>query len=273
MPDWLPILVPLAAAFAGALLAAALALALRPAAPDAGTLEAVRRDLAGLAASLGAKQARGALAERQLRALLEDQLPAAAYAWQHTLADGRRCDALIRLPSPPGPIAVDAKFPLEGWLGWREATEPGAAARALRRFAADLRTHVDDVAARYVRPGETASVALLYLPSETLFLEVQAALPEVVAAAARQGVHIVSPGTLWAVLGTIRALLRDVRLGAGLPRLRSEIAALVADAGRLEERAAAMRRHSAGLQTELRRIEHAAQAIARAGARLEADEG
>jgi len=74
------------------------------------------------------------------------------------------------------------------------------------------------------------------------------------------------------VLGTLRALLRDLRLQNGLPRLRGDIAALVAEAAKLEARVAGMRRHYAELQGEMRRIELAAQAIAAAGARLEAEE-
>lgn len=299
MPDWLPILVPLAAAFAGALLAAALALALRPpqgdpalalrldaAAEGVRRMEArlavvdgaradqveLRRQLAGLAALLGNKQARGALGERQLRDLLADRLPAAAYAWQHTLADGLRCDALIRLPFPPGPIAVDAKFPLEAWRAWREATDEPARATALRRMASDMRRHIDDVAQKYIRPGETADGALMFLPAEALHADLHAALPQLVDDAARRGVHLVSPGTLWAVLGTLRALLRDLRLQEGLPGLRADITALVAEAERLEARVGAMRRHYAALQAEMRRIEIAAQAIAAAGARLEAED-
>lgn len=299
MPDWLPILVPLAAAFAGALLAAALALALRPPTSDPALtlrLEAaaegvrrmeerlavvdaargdqaeLRRQLASLAAILGNKQARGALGERQLRELLADRLPAAAYSWQHTLADGLRCDALIHLPFPPGPIAVDAKFPLEGWRAWREAAGEPERSQALRRMSADIRRHIDDVARKYIRPGETAEGALLFLPAESLHADLHAALPEVVNDAARRGVHLVSPGTLWAVLGTLRALLRDLRLQDGLPRLRGDIAALVAEAAKLEARVAGMRRHYAELQGEMRRIELAAQAIAAAGARLEAEE-
>lgn len=300
MADWLPILVPLAAAFAGALLAAALAISLRPPSGDPAltlrleaaaegvrrmeqrlaVVDAARADqqelgrhVAQLAAILGNKQSRGALGEQQLRALLDDRLPAAAYSWQHTLADGARCDALIHLPFPPGPIAVDAKFPLEAWRAWREAATGPERAVALRRMAADMRRHVDDVAGKYIRPGETAEGALIFLPAEALHADVNAALPELIVAAARRGVHLVSPGTLWAVLGTLRALLRDLRLQDGLPGLRRDVAVLVAEAARLEARVAGMRRHYGELQAEMRRIELSAQAIAAAGARLEADEG
>jgi DNA recombination protein RmuC len=42
-------------------------------------------------------------------------LPADAYSFQTTLSNGKRADCLIRLPNPPGPIVIDAKFPLEAY--------------------------------------------------------------------------------------------------------------------------------------------------------------
>ena len=78
--------------------------------------EALGAQVGSLAQILGNKQARGAFGEVQLRQLIEDRLPADGFAWQHTLSNGTRCDCLIRLPHPPGPIAVDSKFPLEAWL-------------------------------------------------------------------------------------------------------------------------------------------------------------
>ncbi len=225
-----------------------------------------------LAAILGNKQARGAFGEVALRDMLADRLPAEAWAWQHSLSNGTRCDALIRLPHPPGPIAVDSKFPLEAWRAWREAEEEAARTAAARRLAADIRRHVEDVAGKYIRPGETAEGALIFLPSEALFADLSAHHPALVAEAARRGVHLVSPGTMWAVLGTMRALLRDVRLRAEAHRLRAELARLAEETERLDRRVAALKRHFAEAQADLHQVELSAQRIAAAGARVAAVE-
>ena len=47
--------------------------------------------------------------------------------------------------------------------------------------------------------------------------------------AARRGVYLVSPGTLWAVLGAMRALMRDVRLRSEAQQLRREVLCSVGD--------------------------------------------
>ncbi len=82
------------------------------------------------------------------------------------LSNGKRADCLIHLPNPPGPIAIDSKFPLESWLALREAADDTARTLALRRLTADVQKHVKDVAERYIIPGETAEGALIFVPSE-----------------------------------------------------------------------------------------------------------
>ncbi len=235
-------------------------------------LERLGSEVTSLTSILGNKQARGAFGEVALRDMLADRLPASAWEWQWTLANGTRCDALVRLPHPPGPIAVDSKFPLEAWRAWREATEEPARAQAARRLAADLRRHVEDVATKYIRPGETAEGALIFLPSEALFADLSAHHPALVAEAARRGVHLVSPGTMWAVLGTMRALLRDVRLREEAHRLREALARLAEETERLDRRVAALKGHFAAAEADLAQVELSARRIAAAGARVAAVE-
>jgi DNA recombination protein RmuC len=64
---------------------------------------------------LSNKQTRGAFGEIQLNDIVAKALPADAYSFQTTLSNGKRADCLIHLPNPPGPIVIDAKFPLEAY--------------------------------------------------------------------------------------------------------------------------------------------------------------
>jgi DNA recombination protein RmuC len=235
-------------------------------------LESLSGQVTSLASILGNKQARGAFGEVQLRDMLADRLPAEGWAWQHTLANGTRCDALIRLPFPPGPIAIDSKFPLEAWQALRLAMDDTARTAALRRLASDIRRHVDDVATKYICPGETAEGALIFLPSEALHADLHAQHGALIAEAARRGVYLVSPGTLWAVLGAMRALMRDVRLKAEAQALRLGVARLAEEVGRLDRRVANLRRHHAESQADMDQIAITTQKILAAAARIEAVE-
>ena len=72
-------------------------------------------DVLSLQDILSNKQTRGAFGEIQLQDIVSKALPSDAYAWQVTLSNGKRADCLIHLPNPPGPIVIDAKFPLEAY--------------------------------------------------------------------------------------------------------------------------------------------------------------
>jgi len=227
-------------------------------------IEALGAQVGTLERILGNKQARGAFGEVQLRELVEDRLPPGGFAWQHVLSNGTRCDCLIRLPHPPGPIVVDSKFPLEAWNVLRAAAEAERPVAA-RRFAADVRRHVDAIATKYILPGETAEGALMFVPSEAICAALHAEHPALVAEAARRGVWIVSPNTMWAVLTTMRGLMRDLRLKAEAHRIRIEVDRLMEELGRLDRRVAALRGHFAQMQQDVAEIETTTRKIARRG--------
>ena len=94
-------------------------------------------DVLSLQDILSNKQTRGAFGEIQLLDIVGKALPSDAYAWQATLSNGRRADCLIHLPNPPGPIAIDSKFPLEAYEALRAADTDWALKDAVAKMKAD----------------------------------------------------------------------------------------------------------------------------------------
>lgn len=233
-----------------------------------GNIEALGTQVNTLAGILGNKQARGAFGESQMEQIIADRLPSDAFTLQATLSNGKRADCLIHLPNPPGPIAIDSKFPLESWLMLRDAADDATRTQKLRQFSADVQKHIKDVAERYIIPGETAEGALIFVPSEAIYAELHTSLVSLVSDATRRGVYIVSPTTLWAVLGTMRALLRDVRLRTEAGRIRKEVDKMLADVGRLEDRTDSLRKHFGQVQKDVDQIETSVGAIKRGGQRI-----
>ena len=233
-----------------------------------GNIEALGNQVNTLAGILGNKQARGAFGESQMEQIIADRLPSDAFTLQATLSNGRRADCLIHLPNPPGPIAIDSKFPLESWLMLRDAADDATRTQRLRQFSTDVQKHIKDVADRYIIPGETAEGALIFVPSEAIYAELHTSLVSLVSDATRRGVYIVSPTTLWAVLGTMRALLRDVRLRTEAGRIRKEVDRMLADVGRLEDRTDSLRKHFGQVQKDVEQIETSVGAIKRGGQRI-----
>jgi DNA recombination protein RmuC len=203
---------------------------------------------------LSNKQTRGAFGETQLADQVKNVLPPSAYSFQERLSNGSRVDCLLKLPNPPGSIAVDAKFPLESFNRMRAAEDDAQRAAAQRQFAADVMKHVQDIASKYIIPGETADSALMFLPAEAVYAELHAALPEVVEKSHRARVYIVSPTTLMATLNTIRAVLKDAQMREQAGLIQKEVMAMNDDVIRLDDRVAKLQRHFGQVEEDVRQI-------------------
>lgn len=217
---------------------------------------------------LSNKQARGAFGEVQLRDLITGALPADAYAFQARVGDGKIADCLLMLPNPPGNLAIDAKFPLEGYYALREAREEPARKVALAALRQSVRKHLADIGDRYIVAGETADAALMFVPSEAVYAEIHASLPDVVQESYRRRVFITSPTTLWATLNTLRAVVRDVRLREHAHQLRDELHKLLEDVGRVDQRVGNLERHFAQAQADVAQLRTSTDKVTRRGEKL-----
>ncbi len=157
----------------------------------------------------------------QLADVIRNALPPEGYEMPASLSNSRRADCLVRLPRPAGPIAIDARFPVEAFAMLRGA-DPRRMADAESEFRRVAIRHVVDIAERLISPGETADSAILFLPSEAMYTELHHRFPDVVQDAWRARVWIVSPTTLLATLHTIQAALAAAEPRAGGAFLRGE---------------------------------------------------
>lgn len=217
---------------------------------------------------LSNKQARGAFGEVQLADLVSAILPPSAFAMQCALSNGSRVDCLLTLPQPPGPIAIDAKFPLESYHALRAAADPTQLAAAQRAFRNDVGKHIADIAAKYIIGGETAESALMFLPSEAVYAELHTNFLDVVERSYRARVYIVSPTTLMATLNTVRAVLKDVRMREQAHLIQKEVGVLVKDVERLAERVANLKRHFGQTATDIDQIVISTDKIASRGEKI-----
>lgn len=222
----------------------------------------------GLQDILANKQARGAFGKIQLNDLVRNILPPSAYEFQAKLSNDKRADCLIKLPNPPGPIAVDSKFPLESYHALRNAASDADLQAAQRGFTSDILKHVKDISDRYIIPGETADSAIMFLPSEAVYAELHANFPSVVEKSFRAKVWIVSPTTLMATLNTVRAILKDARIREQAHVIQEEVSKMMEDVSRLGDRVGKLQSHFKQADEDLRQIATSTDKISRRGDRI-----
>jgi len=206
-------------------------------------IEKLSGDVLGLQDILSNKQTRGAFGEIQLNDIVGKALPRDSYTLQATLENGKRADCLVHLPNPPGPIVIDAKFPLEAYEALRNATTDAEKAAAARAMRTSVKAHITAISGKYIIEGETADGALMFLPSEAVYAELHANFPELVREGFAAKVWIVSPTTCMATLNTMRAVLKDARMREQAGAIRKELALLHSDVDRLGKRVGNLDRH------------------------------
>jgi DNA recombination protein RmuC len=218
---------------------------------------------------LANNQARGAYGEIQLENLITQMLPSSAYSFQHSLPNNRRADCLLQLPNPPGPIVIDAKFPLESWYALGQANDDQEKAKARKALEAALIKHVTDIADRYIIPGHTAESALMFIPSEAIYAELHSHLSKALDMSFAKRVYVVSPTTLMAILNTVRAVLRDVRMRQQAAFIQEQVGKLLKDIERLNDRVGKLDRHFHLAQQDIDDISKSTRAISRTGEKIE----
>lgn len=218
---------------------------------------------------LSNKQARGAIGQTQMEDLVRNMLPSSAYDFQVTLSNGKRADCIIRLPNPPGLIAVDSKYPHEAFMRLSAAQDDRDRTAAEQAFRGDVIKHIQDIAAKYIIPGETADSAIMFVPAESVFAELHDRFPMVVEEGFRRRVFIVSPTTLMATLNTIRTVLKDARMREQAHVIQTEIQKMMEDVARLDKRVGQLATHFDQTQRDIKDVLTSTGKIVKRGVAIE----
>ena len=217
-------------------------------------IQTLAKDVVGLQAILSNKQTRGAFGQARMEAIVADGLPMGAYAFQTTLSNGSRPDCTIRMPNGAPPLVVDAKFPLEAWNALRAAASPEAARLATQQFRRDLDTHIRDIAQKYLVTGETQETAFLFVPSESIFADIHEHHEAIIQRAQRQRIVIVSPSLLMLSIQVIQSVLKDQRMREQAHVIQGEVARLMDDLTRLDDRVRKLHGHFTAAQKDVEMI-------------------
>ncbi len=177
-------------------------------------IEKLSTDVVSLQNVLTDKKTRGTFGEVQLNHILVSifgDKNEKVFQTQATLSNGKIVDALLHIPDPMGDLAIDSKFPLENYQRMVDKDSTDALrTEATRKFKTDIKKHVDDIATKYIIPTETSDQAVMFIPAEAIFAELNAYHQDIIDYAQRKRVWIASPTTLMSLLTTVQVLLRNV---------------------------------------------------------------
>jgi len=216
---------------------------------------------------LANKQSRGAFGQGRMELIVQDGLPKGCYQFQLTLSNKSRPDCAIFLPDQR-PLVIDAKFPLEAISAFREAKSDEERKLAASRVRQDLARHVGDIADKYLIPGETQDLALMFVPSESVYAELHDGFDDIVQKAYRSKVVIVSPSLLMLAIHVVQQIQRDARMREAADKIHAEVGHLMDDIERLHERVLNLQKHFGQANEDVRQILVSAEKVEKRAARI-----
>src|SRR3984885_2225623 len=216
---------------------------------------------------LANKQERGAFGQGRMELIVRDGLPKECYEFQYTLSNRLRPDCAVFLPDQR-PLVIDSKFPLEAVTAYRDAKGDDARRQAAARVRADIGKHVTDIAQKYLIPGETQDLALMFVPSESVYADLHDGFDDVVQKAFRANVVIVSPSLLMIAIHVIQQIQKDARMREAAGQIQAEVGRLIDDVTRMHERVLKLQGHFNQAGADVRQIVVSAEKIEKRGARI-----
>lgn len=217
---------------------------------------------------LANKQSRGAFGQARMESIVQDGMPKDSYAFQHTLSNRTRPDCVIFLPDQR-PLCVDAKFPLEAFTALRDARSDEEKKYATQRLRQDVMKHVNDIADKYLIPGETQDTALMFVPSESVYAEIHDGFDDVIQKAYRARIVLVSPSLLMLAIQVMQQILKDARMRDAADLIRTEVMHMSDDLGRLRERVLKLQKDFGNVNEDVRQILISADKIEKRAGRIE----
>ncbi len=197
-------------------------------------------DIVSLQSILTDKKSRGIFGEVNLSHILtsifgegNDKI----YRLQYMFPNKTIADAVIFAPRPLGTIAVDSKFPLEHYRIMVDKNKTQMERDlAEKQFKIDVKKHIDAISDKYIIPGVTSDQAIMFLPAEALFAEINAYHTELVDYAQRKRVWITSPTTLMSTFTVIEVLLKNMERDKYAKVIQEELTKLGMEFSRYKER-------------------------------------
>lgn len=203
-------------------------------------IDGLSNDIVSLQSILTDKKSRGIFGEVNLKHILvsvfgekNDKI----YSLQYTLPNGTIADSVLFAPAPLGTIAIDSKFPLESYRMMVDKKLPQEIReRYEKQFKSDVKKHIDAISNKYIIEGVTSDQAIMFLPAEAIFAEINAYHQDIIEYAYRKKIWITSPTTLISTLTVIQMIIKNIERDKYTSVIHEELNKLGVEFSRYKER-------------------------------------
>ena len=177
-------------------------------------IDSLSTNIVSLQDVLTDKKSRGTFGEVQLNHILSvvfGEKNDKIYEIQKTMENSMIADAVLHIPQPLGMICIDSKFPLENYQRMIDLNNTESERKKYTRdFKLNVKMHINDIASKYIIQGQTSEQAIMFIPAEAIFAEINAYHQDLLDYAGEKRVWITSPTTLMSVLSTVQVVLRNI---------------------------------------------------------------
>lgn len=177
-------------------------------------IDTLSSDIVSLQSVLTDKKTRGIYGEINLKNIMENvfgENNKKIYQLQYPFSNGTIVDCALFAPEPLGLIGIDSKFPLENYTRMVDKKlSTLERENATKLFKNDVKKHIDAIASKYIIPGVTSDQAILFLPAEAIFAEINAYHQDLIEYAYKKRVWLTSPTTLISTLTTIQVIMMNI---------------------------------------------------------------
>lgn len=203
-------------------------------------IEKLSLEVVSLSDILSDKKARGSFGEFQLETIFEKVFGLnrpEIYQKQFKLSNGSIVDMILHMPEPMGSLPIDSKFPLENYqkLYDKEISEVERKQYS-KMFERDLKKHIDDISSKYIIANETANQAIMFVPAEAIFAEINAYYESVILYGQEKKVWLASPTTLMSILSTAHVVLKDIERSRYSEEIQKQLNLLAVEFERYADR-------------------------------------
>ena len=176
-------------------------------------IDSLSTDIVSLQGILTDKKSRGIFGEVNLTHILSSvfgEKNDKVYQLQYTFENGSIADAVLFAPEPLGLVAIDSKFPLENYRIMVDKNQDKLSREAATKlFKSDVKKHIDAISSKYIIPGVTSDQAIMFLPAEAIFAELNAYHQDIIEYAYKKRIWLTSPTTLMSTLTTIEVIIKN----------------------------------------------------------------